>query len=69
MLPDFRGVIMQTEEELLTEVFDIIPSAVIILDRHGVVIRANEAAFTLLSSDVLIGRRWVELVSEVFSPR
>lgn len=54
---------------LLAEVFDKVPSAIIVLDEQGCVKRANQSASKLLGLDSLEHERWVELVSKVFRPR
>lgn len=54
---------------LLAEVFDKVPSAIIVLDEQGCVRRANQSASKLLGLDSLENERWVELVSKVFRPR
>lgn len=54
---------------LLAEVFDKVPSAIIVLDEQGYIKRANQSASKLLGIDSLENERWVELVSKVFRPR
>lgn len=54
---------------LLAEVFDKVPSAIIVLDEQGCVKRANQSASKLLGLEALENERWVELVSKVFRPR
>ena len=54
---------------LMAEVFEKTPSAYIILDRQGKIAKANEAAHLLLGLKELTGRRWVQVIEEVFRPR
>lgn len=54
---------------LLAEVFEKVPSAIIVLDEQGCVKRANQSASKLLGLEVQEHERWVELVSKVFRPR
>lgn len=54
---------------LLAEVFDKVPSAIIVLDEQGCVKRANQSASKLLGIEVRENERWVEIVSQVFRPR
>lgn len=60
---------LEDESKLMAEVFDKTPSAFIILDKRGVISKANQAAHLLLGEEVLVGRRWVEIIEEVFRPR
>lgn len=54
---------------LMAEVFEKIPSAVIVIDEHGVIKRANRSAQSLLNEPKLEQRRWVEVIATVFRPR
>lgn len=58
-----------TEHDLMLEVFDKLPSAIIILDSRGIIKKANTGALSLLGESVLEGRRWVEVITEIFRPR
>lgn len=60
---------LNDESSLLQEVFAKIPSAVVIIDEHGVIKKANLTALRLLGEPVLEGRRWVEVITKVFRPR
>lgn len=60
---------LPVDASLLAEVFDKVPSAIIVLDDHGYVKRANQSASKLLGVEHLENERWVELVSKVFRPR
>lgn len=55
--------------ELLSEVFDKVPSAIVVLDERGFIKRANASAHFLLAVEVLEGRSWLEVIKEVFRPR
>lgn len=57
------------EFALLSEVFSKVPSAIVILDEHGVVKRANSSAHEMLSQQTLIGRKWYEVIEAAFQPR
>ena len=60
---------MATEQELFSEVFSKIPAAVVILDEHGVVNKANAAALEMLGEATLEGRHWYEIIQAVFRPQ
>lgn len=55
--------------ELMAEVFARVPSAIIILDERGNIKKANHSAQVLLGEEILEGRKWGEVVAEVFRPR
>lgn len=57
------------EFELLSEVFDKVPSAIVILDAHGIVSKANLSAHSMLGEKTLVGRKWYEVINAVFRPR
>ena len=57
------------ELELFSEVFAKTPAAIIILDNRGFITKANDSALNMLGVDVLEGRRWFEVINEVFRPR
>lgn len=57
------------EQALYSEVFDKVPSAIVILDARGYIKKANKSALFLLGVDVLEGRSWLEVIKEVFRPR
>lgn len=64
------GAVVSAEDQaLMAEVFAKIPSAIVVVDTHGVIKKANESAHLLLGEPNLLGRRWVEVVSAVFRPR
>ncbi|RKF19653.1 GHKL domain-containing protein [Alginatibacterium sediminis] len=52
----------------LTQVFEVMPSALIILDAKGFIARINSAACVLLGKD-LVGKRWLDVVPQIFAPR
>lgn len=60
---------LNDESSLLQEVFAKIPSAVVVIDEHGVIKKANLSALHLLGEPTLEGRRWVEVITQVFRPR
>lgn len=60
---------LNSEITLLQEVFSKIPSAIVVIDDHGIIKKANEAALSLLGESQLEGRRWVEVITRVFRPR
>ena len=57
------------DSELYAEIFDRVPSAIVVLDTRGVVSRANASALVMLGVEVLEGRTWREVIREVFRPR
>jgi two-component system, sensor histidine kinase FlrB len=56
------------ETLLLAEIFDHIPSGLILVDRAGKIFRANPAAQKLLGGD-LIGDAWLTVIQRVFCLR
>lgn len=60
---------MANEQELLSEIFSKIPAAIVILDEHGVVSKANNAALDMLGESSLEGRHWYEVIKAVFRPQ
>ncbi|MGB5325539.1 MAG: ATP-binding protein [Pseudomonadales bacterium] len=66
-----REIEAQDREQVssrLSNLLDLLPGGVIVLDRWGVVAQANPAAQELLER-TLPGRKWVELIAECFAPR
>ena len=60
---------MNNDRELFSEVFDKVPSAIVILDARGMIHKANRQAHSLLGVESLEGRPWLEVIKEVFRPR
>ena len=60
---------LSTDISLLQEVFAKIPSAIVVIDDHGLIKKANASALQLLGEPVLEGRRWIEVITKVFRPR
>lgn len=56
------------ETLLLAEIFDHIPSGLILVDRAGKIFRANPAANTLLGGN-LVGEAWLAVIQRVFCLR
>jgi len=54
---------------LYKEIFEKEPSAIIILDERGTVTKANQSALDMLEVKVLEGRKWYEVINEVFRPQ
>ena len=54
---------------LLQEVFAALPSAVVVLDEQGRIVRANERAAQLLDCPELEGKRWLEVMAQAFRPQ
>ena len=52
----------------LSNLLDLLPGGVIVLDRWGSVSQINPAGEELLTSG-LIGRKWVEIIAEYFAPK
>lgn len=68
------------ENELLSQrinsILDILPSGLLVIDKHGVIQQANPAAEILLSIDpnstavdTVVGKAWIEIISCCFSPQ
>ncbi|MBQ9275650.1 MAG: PAS domain S-box protein [Succinivibrio sp.] len=57
------------ELKLLSEVFDKVPSAIIVIDKHGIIRKANHSAQEMLGVSELVNRKWYEIIQEVFRPR
>ena len=58
-----------TELELFKEIFEKEPSAIIVLDERGSVKKANAMALELLNVKELEGRKWYQVIGEVFAPQ
>ena len=58
-----------SDAELYQEIFEKEPSAIIILDERGVVCKVNQSALDMLGVESLIGRKWYQVIGEVFRPR
>ncbi len=52
----------------LSNLLDLLPGGVIVLDRWGIVSQINPATIELLGENIE-GRKWVEVISEYFSPQ
>lgn len=66
-----RAIEVKTREQVtsrLSNLLDLLPGGVIVLDRWGAVAQANPAAEELLEREV-VGRKWVEVIAECFAPR
>ncbi len=66
-----RAIEVKTREQVtsrLSNLLDLLPGGVIVLDRWGAVAQANPAAEELLERAV-VGRKWVEVIAECFAPR
>lgn len=57
------------DSPLMAEVLEKIPSAIIVIDAAGIIVKANDMALALLGESSLEGRRWVEVIGIVFRPR
>ncbi|MGN0902286.1 MAG: sensor histidine kinase [Succinivibrio sp.] len=57
------------DTELYKEIFEKEPSAVIVLDERGNVKLANESAHKMLNITDLVGRKWYQVINEVFRPK
>ncbi|MFM2485079.1 sensor histidine kinase [Celerinatantimonas yamalensis] len=64
-----RALIRQSfSEHQLAQVFDVLPSGLILLDQRGFIAKANPAAETLLGGE-LEGVRWSNIALERFVPK
>ena len=52
----------------LTNLLDLLPGGVIVLDRWGVINQINPAGENLLSSGI-VGKKWNQIVEAFFSPK
>lgn len=52
----------------LSNLLDLLPGGVVVLDRWGVVTQINPAGEELLASG-LIGKKWVDIIAEYFAPQ
>lgn len=57
------------ELELYKEIFEKEPSAIIVVDEFGIVKKANASALNMLNVTQLEGRKWYQVINEVFAPR
>ena len=57
------------ELEIYKEIFEKEPSAIIVLDERGTVKKANESALKMLNVESLEGRKWYQVIEEVFRPQ
>jgi two-component system sensor histidine kinase FlrB len=51
------------------EIFEKVPSAIIVLDERGTVAKANHSALCMLGISDLVGRKWYEVINAVFRPQ
>lgn len=56
------------DEELLKEVFNSVGSSILVLDKLGVVVKANKSAFDMFG-EPLIEEKWLSIVKKHFAPR
>lgn len=54
---------------LMQEVFAVLPSAVVVIDEQGGIVRANERAAQLLDCPELEGKSWLEVMAQAFRPQ
>ncbi|MGN1393744.1 MAG: sensor histidine kinase [Succinivibrionaceae bacterium] len=55
------------DTELLSEVFNAVTSAIIVLDKKGCIVRANQSALDMFDGD-LISQKWITVVKNFFVP-
>ncbi|MFM2482616.1 sensor histidine kinase [Celerinatantimonas sp. YJH-8] len=55
-------------QQQLAQVFDVLPSGLILLDQYGYIAKANPAARTLFNCE-LEGQRWSNIALQVFVPQ
>lgn len=55
--------------DLYKEIFEKEPSAIIVLDELGTIAKANQSALDMLGVSVLVGRKWYQVIDEVFRPQ
>ena len=55
--------------ELYQEIFEKVPSAIIVLDESGTVKKVNESALKMLNVTTLEGRKWYQVIDECFAPQ
>ena len=54
---------------LMQEVFAALPAALVVVDEHGLVVRANQCAAELLDCTPLVGKRWLEVLTQALHPQ
>jgi two-component system, sensor histidine kinase FlrB len=54
--------------ERLQSLLDLLPAAVVVLDRRGLVCDCNPAAAEMLNGDIR-GKRWVDVIRRAFAPK
>ncbi|MBO5566545.1 MAG: PAS domain-containing sensor histidine kinase [Succinivibrio sp.] len=59
----------QSSQDLMFEVFEKVPSAIIVLDSRGIIKKANQSALSMLGMDELEGHKWYEIIEKVFAPK
>ncbi len=66
-----REIEIQSRERVsakLSNLLDLLPGGVIVLDRWGEVSQANPAAAELLEVE-LVGRKWIDIIAQCFAPK
>ena len=61
--------VKDTQLDLYKEIFEKEPSAIIVLDSYGIISVANQSALSMLNVSSLVGRKWYEVIQEVFRPQ
>ena len=54
---------------LMQEVFAALPVALVVVDEHGIIVRANQCAAELLDCTPLVGKRWLEVLTQALRPQ
>lgn len=61
--------VKDTQLDLYKEIVEKEPAAIIVIDSNGIVSVANQSALSMLNVSSLVGRKWYEVIQEVFRPR
>lgn len=61
--------VKDTQLDLYKEIVEKEPAAIIVIDSNGIVSVANQSALSMLNVSSLVGRKWYEVIQEVFRPQ
>lgn len=61
--------VKDTQLDLYKEIVEKEPAAIIVIDSNGIVSVANQSAISMLNVSSLVGRKWYEVIQEVFRPQ
>lgn len=61
--------VKDTQLDLYKVIVEKEPAAIIVIDSNGIVSVANQSALSMLNVSLLVGRKWYEVIQEVFRPQ